>query len=247
MVEIRNCDCLEFLRSLDDDSVDCVVTSPPYNKSWFSKQSPSNQVWCGFDIKYHTYSDDMPLEEYEAWMVDVLDECVKKIKPDGSIFFNHKPVRHDNEIYHPLQFILKSSAKIYQEIIWNRKNSPNIRKDILVPCTERVYWLCKGKPRTYRDALAGAYVGEVWDIFAKPMKEHPAPFPETLVENCVRLSTVEGDLVVDPFSGSGTTALVSRKLKRNFIGGEICAEYCDLAKSRVSDFESTDLFGFFDI
>ena len=107
----------------------------------------------GFKIKYSTYSDDMPIEEYENWMIDFINMCLDKLKPNGSLFFNHKPIRHNNQVYFPLNFIQRSNAKIYQEIIWDRKNSPNIRNDVLVPCTERIYWLTKNKPIVYRSQV----------------------------------------------------------------------------------------------
>lgn len=231
--KIYQCDCIEGLNNIEDNSIDCIVTSPPYNKKFFSHQKQSNQIWGKFNIDYSSYSDDMPIGAYEEWMISVINLMLKKIKPDGSIFFNHKPIRHDNMIYHPLQFILRTDAKIYQEIVWDRRNSPNIRNDILVPCTERIYWLAKGKPRCYRDSIEADYRSEVWTIIAKRQTDHPAPFPVQLVENCIKLSTNEGDLVVDPFMGSGTTAVASQILGRKWIGFDIDGKYCDSAKERL--------------
>ena len=105
-----------------DNSLDCIVTSPPYNKSFFCKQKYSNQTWKGFGIDYLTYDDNMPLEDYESWMVELINLCLLKLKPNGSFFFNHKPIRHNNQVYFPLEFILKSDAKVYQEIIWDRRS-----------------------------------------------------------------------------------------------------------------------------
>ena len=69
-IQIKRGDCLELMKEIPDKSIDCIITSPPYNKSFFSKQKKTNQVWGGFEIKYSTYSDDMPIEEYENWMID---------------------------------------------------------------------------------------------------------------------------------------------------------------------------------
>lgn len=233
--KIINGDCLKLLMDLPDNSIDLIVTSPPYNKGFFTKTKKGNQVWGGFEIKYNTYNDNLPLQEYEKFMIELINVCMCKLKENGSMFFNHKPIRYNNRVYFPLTFIAQSNAIIYQEIIWNRKNSPNIRKDCLLPCTERIYWLTKGKPKTYRDNLDKSYISEVWDISAKPYKEHPAPFPLELPENCIKLTTIEGDVVLDPFMGSGTTALACKKLNRHYIGFELDNSYCNLANKRLND------------
>ena len=81
-------DCIEGLKELKSDSVDCIVTSPPYNKKGLlGKVKKGNQIWGKFNIDYNTYGDDMPEEEYQAWMIAFLNECYRVIKPTGSIFF----------------------------------------------------------------------------------------------------------------------------------------------------------------
>ena len=228
-------DCIEGLKGLDDNSVNCIVTSPPYNKKGLlGKVTQGNQIWGKFNIDYNTYGDDMPEEEYQSWMVAFLNECHRVIKPDGSIFFNHKPRRYKNRCYLPTDFIQHSNAELYQLIIWDRRNSPNIRNDVLVPCTEHVYWLCKDKPKVFRDAIAAEYKTEVWIISPERQGKHPAPFPEQLVRNCIQLTTQEGDLVLDPFMGSGTTARVSQNLKRKWIGFEIDEKYVNITNDRIN-------------
>ena len=229
-------DCIEGLKELDDNSVNCIVTSPPYNKKGLlGKTKLGNQIWGKFNIDYNTYGDDMPEEEYQSWMVALLNECHRVIKPDGSIFFNHKPRRYKNRSYLPTDFIQHSNAELYQLIIWDRRNSPNIRNDVLVPCTEHVYWLCKDKPKVFRDSIQPEYKTEVWNITPERQKKHPAPFPEQLVRNCIQLSTEEGDLVVDPFMGSGTTAVVSQNLNRKWIGFDIDEKYVKITNDRLNE------------
>jgi len=228
-------DCIEGLKGLEDNSVNCIITSPPYNKKGLlGKVTQGNQIWGKFNIDYNTYGDDMPEEEYQSWMVAFLNECHRVIKPDGSIFFNHKPRRYKNRCYLPTDFIQHSNAELYQLIIWDRRNSPNIRNDVLVPCTEHVYWLCKDKPKVFRDAIAAEYKTEVWIISPERQGKHPAPFPEQLVRNCIQLTTQEGDLVLDPFMGSGTTARVSQNLKRKWIGFEIDEKYVNITNDRIN-------------
>jgi site-specific DNA-methyltransferase (adenine-specific) len=228
-------DCLMAMKEIESNTIDVIVTSPPYNKKGLSgsKVKPGNQVWKKFNIDYSTYNDDLTEEEYSLWMVDILNEMMRIIKPSGSIFFNHKPRRHKNKVYLPTDFISKSNLSIYQLIIWNRLSSPNIRKDVLLPCTEHIYWLVKSKPKTYKENIDSKYHSEVWTINPDKGSKHPATFPEKLVENCILLTSLENDLVLDPFLGSGTTAVVSKKLKRSFIGIELDSSYLEMTKYRL--------------
>jgi modification methylase len=228
-------DCLSEMKKIESDSINTIITSPPYNKKGLSggKVSLGNQVWKKFNIDYSTYDDNLSEDDYQLWMIDLLNEMKRIIKPDGSIFFNHKPRRNNNRVYLPTEFISKSNLQIYQLIIWNRLSSPNIRKDVLLPCTEHIYWLTKGKPKTSKEKLDKNFHSEVWTINPDKGNSHPAPFPEKLVENCILLSTEVGDLVFDPFLGSGTTAVVSKKLDRNFIGVELDENYLTLSKMRL--------------
>lgn len=237
MYTIINGDCLDELKKIESNSISCIVTSPPYNKKGLiGKVTPGNQVWKKFNIDYNSYGDDLPEEEYKGWMVDILNEMMRIIKDDGSIFFNHKPRRHRNKVYLPTDFISQSKLNIYQLIIWNRLSSPNIRKDLLLPCTEHVYWLTKGKPKVFKDNVDSQFHSEVWNLNPDRGNSHPAPFPEKLVETCLLLTTEENDLCLDPFLGSGTSAIVSLKNNREFIGIEIDQNYIEMTNERLNDY-----------
>jgi site-specific DNA-methyltransferase (adenine-specific) len=232
MIDLRLGDCLDVMRDIPSDTISCIVTSPPYNKKGLiGKVKPGNQVWKKFNIDYDSYGDDLSEEDYFQWMINVLNEMKRIIKPDGSIFFNHKPRRHKNKVHLPTDFISKSDLDLYQLIIWNRLSSPNIRKDVLLPCTEHIYWLTKGKPKVFKENIDKKFHSEVWTINPDRNTKHPAPFPQLLVENCVLLTTELNDLCLDPFLGSGTSAIVSKKHERDFIGIEIDQKYMDETKN----------------
>ena len=236
MIDLRLGDCLDVMREIPSDTISCIVTSPPYNKKGLiGKVKPGNQVWKKFNIDYESYGDDLNEDDYAQWMIDILNEMKRIIKPDGSIFFNHKPRRHKNKVHLPTDFISKSDVDLYQIIIWNRLSSPNIRKDVLLPCTEHIYWLTKGKPKVFKEQITKEFHSEVWVINADRNTLHPAPFPKKLVENCILLTTEENDLCLDPFLGSGTSAVVSKKLNRNFIGIEIDQKYMDQTNSVLNN------------
>jgi modification methylase len=229
-----NGDCLCELKKIESNSISCIVTSPPYNKKGLiGKVKPGNQVWKKFNIDYNSYGDNLSEEDYHQWMIDILNEMYRIIKPDGSIFFNHKPRRHKNKVYLPTDFICKSKLHVYQLIIWNRLSSPNIRKDVLLPCTEHIYWLVKGKPKVFKNQIDGQFHSEVWNINPERNSKHPAPFPEKLVENCLLLTTEENDLILDPFMGYATTGIVANKHNRDFFGIEIDSEYFEVSKKRL--------------
>jgi len=231
-------DSLEQLRKLPDSTIHTVVTSPPYNKKGIQngRTQNSNQIWQKHNIDYNEYHDNMPEDEYQNWIIEVINELHRVITPDGSIFFNHKPRRHNNQARLPTEFIHQSKANIYQLIIWNRKNSPNIRSDHLLPNTEHIYWLCKDKPKTFRKNLDARFLGEIWDIPPQKQTTHPAPFPPQLVENCILLTTQPEDIVLDPFNGIGTTTSVARKLNRRYIGYDLDAKYVEQAKHDLTDY-----------
>ena len=228
---VKCADALDELRKLPDSTINTVVTSPPYNKKGIQngKTQNSNQIWQKHNIDYNEYHDNMPEDEYQSWIIEVINELHRVITPDGSIFFNHKPRRHKNQARLPTEFIHQSKANIYQLIIWNRKNSPNIRKDHLLPNTEHIYWLCKNKPKTFRENIDDRFLGEIWDISPQKQTTHPAPFPPQLVENCILLTTQPDDIVLDPFNGIGTTTSMAQKLGRRYIGYDLDAKYVEQA------------------
>ena len=116
-----------------------------------------------------------------------------------------------------------------------RKNSPNIRNDVLVPCTERIYWLTKNKPIVYRSQVDKYFISEVWRFSAKTCKDHPAPFPLELPLNCINLTTKPNDIILDPFMGIGTTGIAALNLHRKFLGMELDTQYFEIAKNRIQD------------
>lgn len=229
---IKCADALDELRKLPDESIHAVVTSPPYNKKGIQegRTQNSNQIWRKHNIDYASYHDNIPEVEYQQWIIAVINELHRIITKDGSIFLNHKPRRHDNQARLPTEFIHQTNATIYQLIIWNRRNSPNIRKDHLLPNTEHIYWLSKKKPRTYRENMNPNYITEVWDIAPQQQTTHPAPFPPQLVENCILLATTTGDIVLDPFNGIGTTTKIAHRLGRRYIGYDIDEQYTQQAR-----------------
>jgi len=218
--KIINGECIEVMKDMPDNSVDLIITSPPYNKKNVGGKLVKK-------VKYKDYNDNIPEYDYQKLQIKFLNECFRISKV---IFYNHK-VRYDKRAIHPIEWILKTKWTLWQEIIWNRKITGNIRGWRCWNIDERVYWLVKEKPKELTQKLA--QFTSIWDIRPERNNPHPAPFPEELAEKCIQIGSNEGDTVLDPMCGSGTTAVACQNLKRNFIGIEISKEYCDIANKRL--------------
>ncbi len=244
MSKLINADCLTALKDIPDDSIDCIVTSPPYNLKGLKgvgvpKTSPAR--WNG-KYKQATYGldyagDNMREEDYQQWQVDILNECYRVIKPGGSVFYNHKNRRFKCQLYSPMEFIDRCDLVLHQQIIWDRCSSHIPCPGMLGNSTEFIYWLRKEKPVVYKpDGLL--WKCEVWrqmPVQGKKRPNHPAPFPIELPTNCILLTTQPGDVVLDPFAGSGTTLVAAKQLGREYIGIEVSKEYCELIGKRLND------------
>lgn len=229
-------DCLKTLERLEDNSIDLVITSPPYNKGYWSR---NRRMDNGFHTKsrridYGVFDDCMEPEEYERWQRQILDECVRVIKPTGSIFYNHTPIQRDLNEINPT-YIYDYPLK--QTIIWNRNSTCKMDKSYFFPFYEYIFWLKKDKEaRPYFDRHQALFRNSIWTIMPDKKNDHPAPFPIELPENIILACSKEGDIVYDPFMGSGTVAIASRKHNRHYLGSELSQEYVEQAEQKIRDY-----------
>lgn len=226
-------DSLEFLKSLEDNSVDLIVTSPPYNKGWWSKNRNVNNgpYTKSRHIDYGVFDDRMTPEQYENWQRSILTECIRVIKKTGSIFYNHIDILHEHLTLFP-KYVLDYPLK--QIIVWNKRNTPRIDKSYFFPITEYIFWIKKSDDaRTKFHRKDCKYLKSVWEFGAATDNNHPAPFPIELAENCILACTDKEDVVCDPFMGSGTTALAAKLNNRHYIGSDLNQTFVSLAKIRI--------------
>lgn len=232
-------DVLDGLKQLDDESIDLIITSPPYNKAGFNgihKRNPKNDYWnktidYGGDVNV----DNMPENEYEEWQIKILNECFRILKKDGSMFYNHKNRVKNNCVSFPTDWINKSKFICRQEIIWDRATSVNQDKCRYLPTTEKIYWLIKQKknPRFKRIDNIN-FITEVWRFSPDKKNVHPAPFPIELPNNIIPcIAQGEKIIVLDPFMGSGTVAVSAKNNGCDYIGFEMFQEYIDMANERI--------------
>lgn len=220
------------MKDIPDASVDLIVTSPPYNL----KNSTGNGMKCGKGGKwsnaalingYADYDDCMPHQLYVNWQRDCLTQMMRVLKDDGAIFYNHK-WRVQNGLLQDRQDIV-SGFPVRQIIIWRRKGGINFNKGYFLPTYEVIYLIAK--PNFVLAPKANAY-GDVWEFMQEQNNGHPAPFPVALIDRII--SSTNAQIILDPFMGSGTTAVVAQGLGRDFIGIELSPEYVKLAESRLA-------------
>jgi len=230
-------DCLEIMKKIPDNTLDLVVTSPPYNLKNSTgngmKQNTKTGKWAGNALQngYSHHDDCMPHDKYSAWQRACLTEMFRIIKDDGAIFYNHKwrvqagllQDRHD----------IVEGFPVRQIIIWRRKGGINFNPGYFLPTYEVIYLIAK--PNFKLVPKANRF-GDVWEFTQEMKNDHPAPFPIALIERIV--SSTSAQIVLDPFNGSGTTCVVAASLKRDFIGIELSPEYCEMANKRVTGEET---------
>ena len=230
-------DAVPLLKQIPDGSLDLAITSPPYN----IKNSTGNGLkdgrggkWAsaGLIEGYATYKDNMPHKKYVKWQREVLTEIMRVLKSDGAFFYNHK-WRVQAGLIQDRQDIVQGFP-VRQIIIWQRAGGINFNKGYFLPTYEVIYMIAKPDFKLAPKANAA---GDIWNFPQEMNNKHPASFPLALIDRII--SSTNAKTIIDPFMGSGTTALSAKKLKRDFIGIDIAKEYCKLSQERLKGFEKT--------
>ncbi len=229
---------------LPDESVHLMVTSPPYN--------------VGKD-----YDEDLALDEYRGLLKAVFREVHRKLVVGGRACVNVANI--GRRPYIPLHsYIITDMQEIgflmRGEIIWQKAASAgastawgswlSATNPTLRDVHEYILVFSKGSMRREgkdrestiaRDEFL-AYTKSVWSFPTESAKRvgHPAPFPEELPYRLIQLYTFEGDVVLDPFCGSGTTCIAALKTGRHYVGFDINEDYVKLARERINEFSAAD-------
>ena len=231
--QIHQGDCLEIMKRIPPKSVGVVVTSPPYNL----KNSTGNGLKDGRGGKwpnarlidgYADHNDSMPYVEYVDWQRECLAAMMDVLADDGAIFYNHK-WRVQNGLLQDRADIVEGFP-VRQIIIWQRPGGFNHNPGYFLPTYEVIYLIAK--PNFFLAPKKGG-AGDVWSIRPARSNPHPAPFPFELAKRCIE--STNADVVLDPFMGSGTTAVAAEYCGRDWIGIELSEEYCQMARSRLRD------------
>jgi DNA modification methylase len=247
MTDLMQGDCLEKMKSVPDESIDCIVTIPPYLKGF------------EYEAYFNSYS------QYLRWSKKWLAECKRVLKRNGTFWLN---VINDSEItiraFELMQIATEELMfKLHDTVIWYRYNQQpaNTNRQLTNQC-EYIFMLRHTSAGVELNKL-GAYnrhpemfktrnVGNVWELPFNSGKQHNqgfgrketkskwghSGFPIELPETCILLTTKKGDTVLDLFMGSGTTGAACRKLGRNFVGIELDKNYFEMAKDRIENTEA---------
>ena len=266
MIEIQtgkiiNSDCVAGMRNLPDNCVDVIIADPPYNLSKGGEWKWDNSiVLAGMGGNWNKIMEDwdnMSLEEYLQFTQQWLTEARRILKPTGSMWIFGT--------YHNIGIINIScqliGIEIINEVVWYKRNAfPNLSGRRLTASHETILWCNKGgkKREYYFDyeyskegffegdllKLSGKQMRTVWDIpNNKEKKElshgkHPTQKPLKILKRMIQLSSRPGDIMLTPFSGSGSECVAAKMTGRDYIGFEVNSEYCQLAETRLASCES---------
>jgi site-specific DNA-methyltransferase (adenine-specific) len=263
-------DSLDLLKELPDDSVDLVITSPPYS-----------------NMKKYIDDEGISADDYVDWFIPYCIEIERVIKPTGSFILNIND-KVEGGFRHPYVFDLisrlhkETGLKMFERLFWNKmKGLPN--RSRFGDRIEFLFWFVKDKNFKFNiDEMRTEYSPVSIKRMKKPLKKrysrgeddskleykdwapnpkgalpttlinissqskkiadsHVAVYPTALIKYFIMGSTNEGDIVLDPFMGTGTTGLVSKELNRNYIGFELQKEYIDLAEKRISELDEKSI------
>ncbi|MFW6015845.1 MAG: DNA-methyltransferase [bacterium] len=244
----------EDMVELEDNSIDLMVTSPPYNIDI----SYGNKTENGKIVKSKgkKYKDDLEETEYRSMLKRVFNECKRVLKEDGSIWINIKNRLIKGNIVTP--FWIQdyfTDMHLKNVIIWNFDWGGSTNKRF-APRYEYIFWYTKHKKNytfnledvkipslNYRPKRYKSLLKNPTDVWRMPMvsgnflerTDHPAQYPEKLIERIILAGSKENEIILDPFMGSGTTAVVAKRFNRFFIGYETEKEYIEMAEKRLED------------
>jgi len=235
------CASSESMKELPDNSIHLMVTSPPYNVG-------------------KEYDKDLSLEEYLVLLKNVFKEVKRVLVTGGRVCVNvanlgRKPYiplhSHIINIMSELGFLMRG------EIIWDKSSSagsstawgswqsaknPTLRDvhEYILIFSKDNYSRNEKKKDTIKKEEFMEFTKSIWTFPAASARKigHPAPFPEELPRRLIELYSFEGDVILDPFMGSGQTAIAAVKGKRNYIGYDIDKKYCELTEKRIKEAKS---------
>lgn len=241
-MELYNANCLDKLQQMIDNNekVDCIITSPPYNMNLrimngkYKSRCNNKNHQIEFSNKYNNYKDDLPMDEYFKFQ----DEFISKALQVTDLMFYNIQMITGNKVA-LLQLMGKYAEKIKEIIIWNKGyGQPAMQNGVLNSQYEFIIVFQNSKPynRSFDTALFDrGTLSNVWDIKRERNNLIKAGFPQELVKKILKNFVKDGSIILDPYMGSGTTGIVCKELGYNFIGVELDKEMFDKTKERIKN------------
>lgn len=234
-ITIYHGSCVDILPSIS--GVACTVTSPPYNQLSCLPAKGSG-LWgksvggAGFLREWakNGYADKMNEGAYQSLQNEIFSLVAKSSATTASLFYNHQIRWREKVIVHPVEWFKPDGWRLRQEIIWDRRGGMMFNARMFCRFDERILWFTK-ENWTWNNAYVG--FGTVWSFPPDQKKPHPVAFPIDFPLRCIPATTSHGDLILDPFMGSGTTLVAAKNLGRKAIGIEIEEKYVEIAIKRL--------------
>lgn len=235
--KIYNEPCLETLKKMKDGSIDAVITSPPYNMNLRIRNGKycSRQIVKELSTKYSNFDDNLPINEYYELHLNILKEL---LRVSDMVFYNIQIVTGSKRAI--FKIIGELSDYLKDIVIWDKGHGqPAMAERVMNRRTELVLIFDKNNAISRQFDKCNFKRGTLDDLWLikrgkKVSSEHGAVFPEELVSTILDNFTNEGDVIYDPFMGTGSTAVVCKKLKRKFIGSEMSDKFIDICNKRLS-------------
>lgn len=227
--KVYNMDFKDGMKDIDEESIDLVVTDPPYNTGMTKR---NNNGWLN-----NFFNDSYTKETYDNLITSFVTSSFRVLKNNTAmyIFVGWKVLGQW------LDAIDNAGFKVKNVIVWD-KVVHGLNYHNYAYTYELLIYAVKGKVivnnKSHND-LINKYYTDVWhiqrDMHSEVESEHETIKSMSVVELPILHASQEGDLILDPFMGSGTTAVAAIETKRNFIGFEIVKEYCDIANRRIEE------------
>jgi len=245
-IELFNEDCFEGIKRIPDNSVDLVLTDPPYNIKTKQPIELHGRKAMYIDIIEKMGWDNIDIKELYN---DIFPEFNRVVKNDGSVIIF---VRTE-WITYAIESAMKNNFDIKATITWHKTNPiPQVRKKNYLSSTESVLWFARWDEKKCPFTFNFKKQKEMHNFIELPLcggkericlngETHPTQKPLALIKYLLEIHSNENDVVCDPFFGSGTTAVACKQSNRNFIGYEIEKKYVDMANKRL---EQDTLFDF---
>jgi modification methylase len=240
-------DCLEILKQIPEKSIDLIFADPPYNMQLKKElYRPNNTKVDGVDDAWDKFES---FQDYDNFVTSWLSQCKRILKDTGTIWV----IGSYHNIFRVGTVMLNLGFWILNDVTWYKTNPmPNFLGTRFTNATETLLWCSKGenfKKYTFNHKMMKKYNDEkqmtsVWKIGlcvggerikgSDGKKAHSTQKPEELLKRVILSTTKQGDIVLDPFFGTGTTGAVAKKLGRNFLGIEKESSYIKVAQKRIS-------------
>lgn len=239
-----NGDSVCVMQGMEDESVDLIFADPPYFLSNGGVTCASGKM---VSVDKGDWDKAPSIEQIHDFNTRWLQECRRLMKPDATIFVSGT----SHNIYSAGFALQQLGFKIINDIAWFKVNPPpNLSCRYFTHSTETILWAKKSanakhvfnydKMREIDDPVSGKQMLSLWRIkpprlLEKKYGKHPTQKPEELLDRIILAATNEGDIVLDPFCGSGTTGVSAARNNRRFIGIDLSSQYLQIADKRIKD------------